>query len=120
MWVRKASESEPPLKCRNASMTSKPRSERILGMKPKWTIRRMKTKWGSCNRETGHIWFNVELAKKHPDCLEYLAVHEVTHLLERGHGQRFAKLMDEHLPDWRERRDRLIQAPLGREQWVRS
>ncbi|MHB1955491.1 MAG: M48 family metallopeptidase [Sulfobacillus sp.] len=87
---------------------------------PKWTIRRMKTKWGSCNRETGHIWFNVELSKKHPDCLEYLAVHEMTHLLERGHGERFSKLMDKHLPDWKERRDRLNQAPLGHEQWIRS
>jgi len=87
---------------------------------PKWSIRRMKTKWGSCNRETGHIWFNVELAKKHPDCLEYLAVHEITHLLERGHGERFTKLMDKNLPDWRARRDRLNQAPLGHEQWVRQ
>jgi predicted metal-dependent hydrolase len=87
---------------------------------PKWSIRRMKTKWGSCNRETGHIWFNVELAKKHPDCLGYLAVHEMTHLLERGHGERFTKLMDKNLPDWRARRDRLNQAPLGHEQWVRQ
>ena len=86
---------------------------------PRWSIRRMKTKWGSCNRETGHIWFNVELAKKHPECLEYLAVHEMTHLLERSHGPRFTKLMDKHLPDWRARRDQLNQAPLGHEQWVR-
>jgi predicted metal-dependent hydrolase len=50
---------------------------------PRWSIRRMKTKWGSCNRETGHIWFNLELAKKHPLCLEYIVVHEMTHLLER-------------------------------------
>ena len=64
----------------------------------------MKTKWGSCNRETGHIWFNVELAKKHPDCLEYIVVHEMTHLLERNHGERFTKLMDEYMPDWRSRR----------------
>jgi len=84
---------------------------------PKWTIRRMKTKWGSCNRETGHIWFNVELAKKHPDCLEYLAVHEMTHLLERGHGERFSKLMDKHMPDWKERRDRLNSAPMPHEEW---
>jgi predicted metal-dependent hydrolase len=90
-----------------------------LGVRvPKWNIRRMKTKWGSCNRETGHIWFNVELAKKHPDSLEYLAVHEMTHLLERGHGDRFAKLMDKHMPDWKARRDRLNQAPLGHEQWA--
>jgi hypothetical protein len=88
-------------------------------MVPKWTIRRMKTRWGSCNRETGHIWFNVELAKKHPDSLEYLAVHEMTHILERGHGERFAKLMDKAMPDWRARRDLLNEAPLGHEQWMR-
>jgi predicted metal-dependent hydrolase len=86
---------------------------------PKWSIRRMKTKWGSCNRETGHIWFNVELAKKHPENLEYLAVHEMTHLLQRGHGEHFTKLMDKFLPEWRSRRDRLNEAPLGHEQWVR-
>ena len=94
--------------------------ERKMRVKvPKWSIRRMKTKWGSCNRETGHIWFNVELAKKHPECLEYLAVHEMTHLLERSHGPRFTKLMDKYLPDWRARRERLNEAPLGHEQWVR-
>jgi predicted metal-dependent hydrolase len=86
---------------------------------PKWSIRRMKTKWGSCNRETGHIWFNVELAKKHPDSLEYLAVYEMTHLLERGHGERFTKLMDKQLPGWKALRDELNQAPLCHEQWVR-
>lgn len=84
---------------------------------PKWSIRRMKTKWGSCNRETGHIWFNVELAKKHPDCLEYLIVHEMTHLWERGHGERFTKLMDKNLPDWRARRDVLNESPLAHEVW---
>ncbi len=87
---------------------------------PKWSIRRMKTKWGSCNRETGHIWFNVELAKKHPECLEYLAVHEMTHLLERSHGPRFTKLMDKYLPDWRARRDSLNDAPLSAEEWPTS
>ncbi len=85
---------------------------------PKWSIRRMKTKWGSCNRETGHIWFNVELAKKHPECLEYLTVHEMAHLLERNHGPHFTNLMDNHMPNWRSRRDRLNEAPLGHEQWV--
>jgi predicted metal-dependent hydrolase len=85
---------------------------------PRWSIRRMKTKWGSCNRETGHIWFNLQLAHKAPASLEYLAVHEMTHLLERGHGQRFTKLMDTAMPDWRARRDDLNQAPLGHEQWV--
>jgi predicted metal-dependent hydrolase len=83
----------------------------------KWSIRRMKTKWGSCNRETGHIWFNLELAKKHPACLEYIVVHEMTHLLERNHGARFAKLMDKFLPEWRARRDDLNGAPLADEEW---
>lgn len=84
----------------------------------RWTIRRMKTKWGSCNRETGHIWFNLELAKKHPDSLEYIVVHEMTHLLERGHGERFTTLMDGFMPDWRSRRDQLNDAPLAHEYWV--
>jgi predicted metal-dependent hydrolase len=87
---------------------------------PSWTIRRMKTKWGSCNRETAHIWLNIELAKKHPDCLEYLVIHEMTHLVERGHGERFTLLMDKNLPDWRARRDQLNGAPLGHEQWVKA
>jgi predicted metal-dependent hydrolase len=78
----------------------------------------MKTKWGSCNQETRHIWFNVELAKKHPECLVYLVVHEMAHYFERGHGPRFTAVMDRYLPDWRSRRDRLNEAPLGHEQWV--
>jgi len=60
----------------------------------------MKTKWGSCNRETRHIWFNSELAKKDPDCLEYVLVHEMTHYLERHHSERFTKLMDGFMPSW--------------------
>jgi predicted metal-dependent hydrolase len=87
---------------------------------PKWSIRRMKTKWGSCNRESGHIWFNLELAKKHPDCLEYIAVHEMTHLLERNHGDRFTSLMDQFMPDWRVRRDSLNKAPLAHESWTHT
>ena len=85
---------------------------------PKWSIRRMKTKWGSCNRQTRHIWFNVELAKKHPDCLEYIVVHEMTHYLERNHGDRFTSLMDQHMPDWRRRRAQLNDAPLAEETWA--
>lgn len=84
---------------------------------PKWTIRRMKTKWGSCNRESRHIWFNLELAKKHPNCLEYIVVHEMTHYDERTHGERFAALMDQRLPDWELRRNELNGAPLAEEEW---
>lgn len=83
-----------------------------------WGVRRMKTKWGSCNCESGRIWFNLELSKKHPRCLEYVAVHEMTHLLERGHGERFTTLMDGFLPDWRGRRDELNSAPLASERWA--
>lgn len=72
---------------------------------------------GSCNRETRHLWFNVELAKKHPDCLEYIVAHEMTHYFERNHGGRFTKLMDTYLPDWRSRRDQLNGAPLAEEAW---
>ena len=95
------------------------RYEPIMGVEvSRWSIRKMKTKWGSCNRKSGHIWFNVELAKKHPESVEYLVVHEMTHLLERTHGDRFTALMDGFLPDWRTRRDRLNGEPLGSEQWV--
>jgi predicted metal-dependent hydrolase len=92
--------------------------EPVIGIAvPKWTIRRMKTKWGSCNRESRHIWFNVELAKKHPESLEYIVVHEMTHYLDRGHGRRFTTLMDGFMPDWSARRDRLNAAPLAAEKW---
>lgn len=87
---------------------------------PKWTIRRMKTKWGSCNRESRHLWLNLELAKKHPGCLEYIVVHEITHFFERHHSQRFAELMDERLPGWRARRDELNGSPLADEEWGRD
>lgn len=84
---------------------------------PKWSIRRMKTKWGSCNRETRHLWFNVELAKKHPDCLEYIVVHEMAHYFERHHGERFTSLLNSVMPDWRQRRHELKESPLAEEEW---
>lgn len=85
-----------------------------------WQIKRMKTKWGSRNREAARLWSNVELAKKDPRCLEYLVVHEMVHLLERGHGERFTAHMDRLLPDWRSRRDQLNGAPLAHEDWERA
>jgi predicted metal-dependent hydrolase len=84
---------------------------------PQWRVRRMKTKWGTCNRQTRHLTFNVELAKKHPDCLEYIVVHEIAHYYERNHGERFTKLMDDLMPDWRSRRDLLNGAPLSHQEW---
>lgn len=92
--------------------------EPVIGVTvPRWSVRRMKTKWGSCNRETKHIWLNAELAKQHPECLEYVVVHEMTHYLDRHHGDRFAKLMDEFMPDWRARRDQLNASRLRDEVW---
>lgn len=70
-----------------------------------WGIRRMKTKWGSCIPESTSILLNLELAKKHPQCLEYVVVHELAHFREDNHGERFTKLMDSLMPDWRSRRD---------------
>lgn len=81
-------------------------------------IRRMKTKWGTCIAHSRTIWLNPELAKKNPRCLEYIVVHELTHLLERGHGERFVALMDRFMPDWRARRDELNEAPLAQESWT--
>ncbi|NBC01957.1 MAG: DUF45 domain-containing protein [Bacteroidetes bacterium] len=82
-----------------------------------WGVRSMKTKWGSCNTDARRIWVNLELAKKPPACLEYIVVHEMVHLLERRHTDRFRALMSRHLPNWRLRRDRLNAAPLSHEDW---
>jgi predicted metal-dependent hydrolase len=81
------------------------------------SVRKMKTKWGSCNAEAGRIWLNLELAKKPPQCLEYIIVHEMVHLLERHHNDRFTGLMNQLLPNWRLLRDELNSAPLAHETW---
>ena len=80
-------------------------------------IRRMKTRWGSCNANAGRIWLNLELAKKAPACLEYIFVHEMVHLRERHHNERFRSLMDTIMPSWRCYRDELNRAPLAHEKW---
>jgi predicted metal-dependent hydrolase len=82
-----------------------------------WRIRRMKTKWGACNARTSRIWLNLELAKKPTQCLEYIIAHELTHLIERHHNERFVGILDRHLPGWREHRASLNAAPLAHERW---
>lgn len=82
-----------------------------------WGIRRMKTKWGSCNTATGRIWLNLELAKKPPQCVEYIVVHELVHLLERHHNDRFIALMNQYLPQWEQLRVMLNKSPLAQESW---
>ncbi|MDO8672176.1 MAG: SprT family zinc-dependent metalloprotease [Dehalococcoidia bacterium] len=72
-----------------------------------WRIKKMKTRWGSCNCTARRVWFNLELAKKPPQCLEYVVVHELAHLLERRHNNRFKTILDGHLPLWRQLREEL-------------
>ena len=82
-----------------------------------WRVKQMKTKWGTCNIEAGRIWLNLELAKKSPQCLEYIVVHEMVHLLERHHSDRFAELMGKFLPQWKLHREELNRSALGHEEW---
>lgn len=75
---------------------------RIMGVDVQdFKIRRMKTKWGSCAIDNHRIWFNIELAKKPIECIEYIVVHELVHLLEKNHNKKFIALMDQYLPNWR-------------------
>jgi len=85
-----------------------------------WGVRKMKTKWGTCNAQARRIWLNLELIKKPELCLEYLVVHELVHLRERTHSDRFESFMDQFLPQWRLYRAELNQAPLNHEDWGSS
>ena len=72
-----------------------------------WGIRRMKTRWGTCNTRAKRVWLNLDLAKKPPACLEYVLVHEMLHLVERHHNDRFHQLMNDLFPHWRLRKEEL-------------
>jgi len=77
--------------------------EKVIGVSTaEYKIKRMKTKWGTCNRKARRIWINLELAKKSPECLTYIVVHELVHLLERGHNCIFYRYMDRFLPLWKQ------------------
>ena len=80
-------------------------------------VQQMKTQWGSCNPMAGNIRLNVELAKKPVECLEYILVHEMIHLIEPTHSQRFVKLMNRYMPQWSERREALNRLPVKHEDW---
>ena len=85
-----------------------PKWEENTGLHPNgWQIKNMKTRWGTCNVNTRKIWLNLQLAKKTPECLEYVIVHELMHLIERSHNEKFVALMDQYLPNWREIRKKL-------------
>lgn len=88
--------------------------ESRLGVKVHgYYLQRMKTRWGSCNHTRGHIRLNTELVKKPRHLLEYVVVHEMIHLIEPTHGERFIRLLDKHCPRWREARDELNALPLS-------
>lgn len=83
----------------------------------RYYLQRMKTKWGSCNHRAGNIRLNTELVKKPKDLLEYIIVHEMAHLIEPTHNERFMALLDRHYPGWREARAELNALPLTAEIW---
>jgi predicted metal-dependent hydrolase len=90
----------------------------ITGVKiERFFVQKMKTKWGSCNPFARSIRLNTDLAKKPRECLEYIVVHEMVHVLEPTHNARFVTLMDRLMPQWRLRRDELNRAPLSHESW---
>lgn len=82
-----------------------------------WGVKLMKTKWGSCNIEDQRIWLNLELAKKPTQCLEYIVVHEMVHLLERHHNDRFLEYMNHYLPNWRHQKKELNRLPVSHADW---
>jgi len=93
--------------------------EPLLGVKLNgFLVRKMKTKWGSCSPRLQTIRLNTELAKKPPECLEYITVHEMVHLLEPTHNSRFIALMEQFMPKWQFHRKTLNQLPVRQEQWA--
>ncbi len=84
-----------------------------------WRIRRMKTRWGSCNPAARRIWLNSELARKPLSCMEYVVVHEMVHLVEPRHNDRFRAILDQVMPPWRLRADELNRTRLADEGWAR-
>lgn len=125
--------------CRPGADTAKKRSildewyrlklkETVLSIIEKWEkkmnvqvndygIKKMKTKWGTCNRKAKRIWLNLELAKKPAECLEYIVVHEMAHLLERNHTDRFITVINKFIPKWRFYKDELNRLPVSHVDW---
>jgi predicted metal-dependent hydrolase len=80
-------------------------------------VKKMKTKWGTCNIAAQRIWLNLELAKKPSSCLEYIVVHEMTHLLVRNHNSKFVALMNKFMPNWKEVKEDLNRLPVSHTEW---
>lgn len=92
--------------------------EKSIGVKlSSWSIKKMRTKWGSCNIDKKRILLNLELSKVPVECIEYIVVHEMVHLFERHHNDNFKAYMDKFLPEWRICKDILDHSVLGYEEW---
>ncbi len=92
--------------------------EKVIGVKANaWGVKQMRTKWGTCNTTEKRIWLNLELAKKPKNCLEYILVHELVHLLERNHNDTFIKHLNTFMPKWRAHRDELNSLPITHNDW---
>lgn len=92
--------------------------EKITGVSAsQWRVKLMKTRWGTCNIKAKRIWFNLELAKKPVICLEYIIVHELVHLLERHHNEKFLRLMEQFMPQWKKYKEELNRLPASYAQW---
>lgn len=92
--------------------------QQIIGVEvDDWGVKKMKTKWGTCTPASRRIWLNLELAKKPEHCLEYIIVHEMVHLIERNHGDRFVACMDKFVPQWHLYKEELNRSMLSHETW---
>ena len=92
--------------------------EKKIGVEAnEYGIKKMRTKWGTCNHTAKRIWLNLELAKKPMECIEYIVVHELIHLVEPSHNERFITLLDYHLPKWKFFRDELNRLPFSHLDW---
>lgn len=84
------------------------RCENVVGVQAQeWRVKNMRTRWGTCNVQKKRIWLNLQLAKKAPECLEYVIIHELVHLLERNHNTKFYRYLNTFYPDWRAVKDKL-------------
>jgi hypothetical protein len=95
-----------------------PKWQEKIGVRARsWGIKRMKTRWGTCNQKAQRIWLNLELAKKPAACIEYVAVHELLHLIEKKHNENFVNLMTKYIPKWRSLKQELNRFILSHEEW---
>lgn len=92
--------------------------QKIIGVEVKdFRVKLMKTKWGTCNREAKRVWLNLELSKKPIHCVEYIVVHEMVHLLEHYHNDRFLTYMNDFIPNWKSLKQELNRLPVGHADW---